>query len=64
MEKRRCYRGSLVARVHPNQGGFLVEAKKKRTRLGPLDDQHPSYEDLLRSVGGSADRDHFYQNPP
>jgi len=34
-----------VARV-PWEGRLLVEAIKKRTRLGPLDDQAPSYEVL------------------
>ena len=40
--------------------GFF-EAIKKRTRLGPLDDQPPSYDVLLRAVGGSSVQDRFCQ---
>ena len=45
----------------PLGGAVAFEAIKKRTRLGPLDDQAPSYEVLLRTVGGWFAQDRLSQ---
>ena len=54
--------GHVTARHRfPWEGRLLFEAIKKRTRLGPLDDQAPSYEVLLRTVGGWFAQDRLSQ---
>jgi len=63
MQERREYRKPGGQRWQPNEGRFLIEPKKKRTRLGPLDDQIPSYEVLLRNASGWPVWEPFSQNP-
>jgi hypothetical protein len=62
MQERREYRKPGGQRWQPNWGRFLIEPKKKRTRLGPLDDQIPSYEVLLRNASGWPVEEPFSQN--